>query len=184
MAAYLLNLLPSSAIQNEIPCTKLFNKQPDYSRLRTFGCLCYPHLDSPHKLAPRATPCIFLGYPAYHRGYRCLDLSTNKIILSRHVTFDELQFPYGSITPSNPPSYTFLDPTPSSIMPHIIYNPAPHQPAPNEHNNPTAPQTLDPTPPATPTYQTPTPTTTPTTQPTIAQSPNPTPSYDPTYSGP
>lgn len=68
MAAYLLNLLPSSAIQNEIPCTKLFNKQPDYSRLRTFGCLCYPHLDSPHKLAPRATLCIFLGYPAYHRG--------------------------------------------------------------------------------------------------------------------
>ncbi|GJS86815.1 ribonuclease H-like domain-containing protein [Tanacetum coccineum] len=93
MAAYLLNLLPSSAIQNEIPCTKLFNKQPDYSRLRIFGCLCYPHLHSPHKLAPRATPCIFLGYPAYHRGYRCLDLSTNKIIILRHVTFDELQFP-------------------------------------------------------------------------------------------
>ncbi|GJT83636.1 ribonuclease H-like domain-containing protein [Tanacetum coccineum] len=81
MAAYLLNLIPSSAIQNEIPCTKLFNKQPDYSRLRIFGCLCYPHLHSPYKLAPRATPCIFLGYPAYHRGYRCLDLSTNKIIM-------------------------------------------------------------------------------------------------------
>nr|GEW90948.1 ribonuclease H-like domain-containing protein [Tanacetum cinerariifolium] len=63
MAAYLLNLLPSTAIPNEIPLTKLFNKQPNYSELRTFGCLCYPH----HKLAPRATPCIFLGYPAYHQ---------------------------------------------------------------------------------------------------------------------
>ncbi|GKA09271.1 ribonuclease H-like domain-containing protein [Tanacetum coccineum] len=103
MAVYLLNLLPSTAIQNEIPCTKLFNKQPDYSRLRTFRCLCYPHLDSPHKLALRATPCIFLGYPAYHRGYRCLDLSTNKIILYRHVMFDELQFPYGTIAPIHPP---------------------------------------------------------------------------------
>ncbi|GJV81664.1 ribonuclease H-like domain-containing protein [Tanacetum coccineum] len=98
MAAYLLNLLPSTAINNDIPCTKLFQKEPDYSRLRTFGCLCYPHLDSPHKLAPRATPCIFLGYPSYHRGYRCLDLSTNKIILSRHVTFDENQFPMNFLT--------------------------------------------------------------------------------------
>ncbi|GKC04657.1 ribonuclease H-like domain-containing protein, partial [Tanacetum coccineum] len=131
MAAYLLNLLPSSAIQNEIPCTKLFNKQPDYSRLRIFGCLCYPHLHSPHKLAPRATPCIFLGYPAYHRGYRCLDLSTNKIIISRHVTFDELQFPYGSITPLQPTSYTFLDPTPSLIHQHIIHNTTQHPTTPH-----------------------------------------------------
>ncbi|GKB63076.1 ribonuclease H-like domain-containing protein [Tanacetum coccineum] len=58
MAAYLLNLLPSAAIQNEIPLTNLFNKQPNYSKLHTFGCLRYPHLSSPHKLAPRATPCI------------------------------------------------------------------------------------------------------------------------------
>ncbi|GJX07003.1 ribonuclease H-like domain-containing protein [Tanacetum coccineum] len=120
MAAYLLNILPSSAIQNDIPCTKLFNKQPDYSRLQIFGCLCYQHLYSPHKLAPQATPCIFLGYPAYHRGYRCLDLSTNKIILSRHVTFDELQFPYGSVTHAHPPSYTFLEPNISPITRHII----------------------------------------------------------------
>ncbi|GJW84887.1 ribonuclease H-like domain-containing protein [Tanacetum coccineum] len=131
MVAYLLNLLPSSAIQNEIPCTKLFKKQPDYSRLRIFGCLCYLHLHSPHKLAPRATPCIFLGYPAYHRGYRCLDLFTNKIIISRHVTFDELQFPYGSITPSQPTSYTFLDPTPSLIHQHIIHNTTQHPTTPH-----------------------------------------------------
>ncbi|GJR32061.1 ribonuclease H-like domain-containing protein [Tanacetum coccineum] len=122
MAAYLLNILPSSAIQNDIPCTKLFNKQPDYSCLCIFSCLCYLHLYSPHKLAPRATPCIFLGYPAYHRGYRCLDLSTNKIILSRHVTFDEPQFPYGSVTHADPPSYTFLEPNISPITRHIIHS--------------------------------------------------------------
>ncbi|GJW08472.1 ribonuclease H-like domain-containing protein [Tanacetum coccineum] len=116
MATYLLNLLPSKAIQNDIPFTKLFHKDPDYSRLRIFGCLCYPHLHSPHKLAPRATPCIFLGFPAYHRGYRCLNLQTNKIILSRHVTFDETQFPYKSMTPSNPPSYHFLEPTVASQL--------------------------------------------------------------------
>ena len=88
--AYLLNILPSSAIQNEIPYTKLFNKQSEYSRLLIFSCLCCPHFYSPHNLAPRATPYIFLGYPTNHRVYQCLDLSTNKIILSCHVTFDEL----------------------------------------------------------------------------------------------
>ncbi|GKC68095.1 ribonuclease H-like domain-containing protein [Tanacetum coccineum] len=44
MAIYLLNILPSTAINNEILYTRLFAKNPDYSLIRTFGCLCYPHL--------------------------------------------------------------------------------------------------------------------------------------------
>nr|GEX85360.1 ribonuclease H-like domain-containing protein [Tanacetum cinerariifolium] len=52
---------------------------------------------------------IFLGYPYNHRGYRSLDLNSNKIIISRHVTFDETVFPFGSMTPTKPPSYQFLD---------------------------------------------------------------------------
>ncbi|GJS59958.1 ribonuclease H-like domain-containing protein [Tanacetum coccineum] len=35
MAAHLLNILPSSAINNEIPFTKLYNKPPTYDHLRT-----------------------------------------------------------------------------------------------------------------------------------------------------
>nr|GFA81940.1 ribonuclease H-like domain-containing protein [Tanacetum cinerariifolium] len=54
--------------------------------------------------------CVFLGYLAQHRGYRCLDLSTNKIIISCHVIFDEDQFPFRSMTPDTPPSYDFLLP--------------------------------------------------------------------------
>ncbi|GJX77762.1 ribonuclease H-like domain-containing protein [Tanacetum coccineum] len=110
MAAHLLNILPSTAINNEIPFTKLHNKPPTYDHLRVFGCLCYPHISFDHKLQPRSTACVFLGYPALHRGYRCLDLSTNKIIISRHVIFDEDQFPFGSMTPDTPPSYDFLLP--------------------------------------------------------------------------
>lgn len=44
-----------------------------------------------------------------HRGYRCLDLATNKIIISCNGSFDETVFPYGSVTPNATPSYTFLD---------------------------------------------------------------------------
>ncbi|GJR37024.1 ribonuclease H-like domain-containing protein [Tanacetum coccineum] len=51
-AAYLLNILPSTSINNDIPYTKLFNKPTSYTYLRTFGCLCYPYTFPPHKLAP------------------------------------------------------------------------------------------------------------------------------------
>ncbi|GJQ94138.1 ribonuclease H-like domain-containing protein [Tanacetum coccineum] len=44
MAVYLLNILPSRAINNEIPFTRLFGAQPDYSVLRVFGCLLFPHI--------------------------------------------------------------------------------------------------------------------------------------------
>ncbi|GJT11116.1 ribonuclease H-like domain-containing protein [Tanacetum coccineum] len=66
MAVYLLNLLPSSAINNEIPHTHLFKTQPNYADLRVFGCLCYPYINTNHKLEPCATPAIFLGYPTNH----------------------------------------------------------------------------------------------------------------------
>ncbi|GJU23832.1 ribonuclease H-like domain-containing protein [Tanacetum coccineum] len=110
MAAHLLNILPSTAINNEIPFTKLYNKTPTYEHLRVFGCLCYPHVDVSHKLEPRSTPFIFLGYPANHRGYRCLELASNKIIISRHVRFDEDVFPFENVTSSNKPTYDFLLP--------------------------------------------------------------------------
>nr|GEY82382.1 ribonuclease H-like domain-containing protein [Tanacetum cinerariifolium] len=110
MAAHILNILPSTAIHNEIPFTKLYNQTPTYEHLRVFGCLCYPHVDVSHKLEPRFTPCIFLGYPANHRGYRCLDLASNKIIISRHVRFDEDVFPLENVTFSNKSTYDFLLP--------------------------------------------------------------------------
>ncbi|GJR38108.1 ribonuclease H-like domain-containing protein [Tanacetum coccineum] len=122
MAAHLLNILPSTAINHDIPHTRLYNTKPIYTFLRVFGCLCYPHLDSSHKLAPRSTPCIFLRYPSNHRGYRCLDLATNKVIISRHVTFDETVFPYGSVTPNSAPSYTFLDDDEPTIRPSSSTN--------------------------------------------------------------
>ncbi|GJZ66253.1 ribonuclease H-like domain-containing protein [Tanacetum coccineum] len=166
--AYLLNILPSTSINNDISYTKLFNKPPSYTHLRTFGCLCYPYTFPPHKLAPRTTPSIFLGYPYNHRGYRCLDLNTNKIIISRHVTFDETVFPFGSMTPTKPPSYKFLDDNldTSPIALRLLTTPTSPQQTPPQttpQTNPqTTPQSTPPTPLSTPSPQTtPTPPTTP-----------------------
>jgi len=88
-AVFLTNRRPSSSKNNGIPYHLLHHKMPDYSILRVFGCLCYPNLSATtrHKLSPRSTACVFLGYPPSQKGYRCLDLSTRKIIISRHVVF-------------------------------------------------------------------------------------------------
>jgi len=97
-ATYLLNRRPCSAVQNNIPYQLLYSQPPEYSHLRVFGCLCYPNLSATarHKLAPRFAACVFLGYPSSHKGYRCLDLSTRRVIISRHVVFDESVFPFSS----------------------------------------------------------------------------------------
>ena len=55
MAAYLLNILPSTAIQNEVPFTELYNRSSSYDNLHVFGCLCYPYITVAHKLQPRST---------------------------------------------------------------------------------------------------------------------------------
>ncbi|GJW67998.1 ribonuclease H-like domain-containing protein [Tanacetum coccineum] len=156
MAIQLLNILPSTAIANDIPYTRLYGKDPNYTLLRIFGCLCYPHLYPSHKLEPRATPSIFLGFASSHRGYRCLDLHTNKIIISRHVTFDETVFPYGSTIPKSTSPYTFLEdtfdlhptlPNPAFTTPTIGQtDPLPHQQHPTEPAAQQSPTAAPPTP--------------------------------------
>jgi hypothetical protein len=66
-----------------------------------FGCACYPNIfaTSPNKLSPRSTRCLFLGYSPDHKGYRCPDLTSHRIIISRHVVFDEDVFPLAGSTP-------------------------------------------------------------------------------------
>ncbi|KAJ9552720.1 hypothetical protein OSB04_016765 [Centaurea solstitialis] len=116
MATHLLNILPSTSIQNETPHFRLFKKHPTYTHLRIFGCLCFPHITTSHKLEPHTIPCVFLGYPTHHGGYRCLDLSSRCIIISRHLVFDKTIFPFGSVTPpSTSPSATTFTDYPSSV---------------------------------------------------------------------
>lgn len=63
----------------------------------------------PHKLHPRSMRCIFLGYPPDHQWYRCNDPSTDRVLVSRHVVFDETVFPFSDPTLSE--AYNFLDDT-------------------------------------------------------------------------
>jgi hypothetical protein len=103
-ATHLINRLPTPTLNNVSPYFQLYHKEPEYHKLKVFGCKCYP-LMRPlglHKLEYRSKPCIFLGYS--FAGYKCLDPITNKVYLSRHVVFDEQTFPAKDPTFSHLPS--------------------------------------------------------------------------------
>ena len=59
---------------------------------------------------------LFLGYSNYQRGYWCLDLSTKRIYISRHIIFDEHSFPTKAIIDNT----TSLSTTPTAGKPLII----------------------------------------------------------------
>jgi hypothetical protein len=83
-ATYLLNRLLTKAISTTSLYVSLRRVAPSYEHLRVFGCACYPNLSAKaaYKLTPRSTRCVFLRYSANHKGYRCLDLTTNNIVIS------------------------------------------------------------------------------------------------------
>jgi hypothetical protein len=83
-AIYLLNYLPTKAISTSSPYFTLYGVAPSNEHLRVFGCARCLNLsaNAAHKLAPQSARCIFLEYSANHKGYRCLDLITNNIVVS------------------------------------------------------------------------------------------------------
>jgi hypothetical protein len=94
-ATYLINRMPTSTMNNKTPFELLFHQNPNYMKLKQFGCLCYP-LTKPyntHKLQTKVVSCVFVGYSLTQNAYLCLDLLSKKIYHSRHVLFDETVFP-------------------------------------------------------------------------------------------
>jgi hypothetical protein len=107
----------------------LYDTTPSYDHLRVFGCACYPNTSAttPHKLSPRSTRCLFLGYSPGHKGYRCLDLASHRIIISRHVVFDKDVFPLAvSSPPTDLDSLLEFNPVPPPPQaPRLALLPAP-----------------------------------------------------------
>ncbi|PNX93258.1 histone deacetylase, partial [Trifolium pratense] len=112
-AVYLINKLPTSALPTYIsPHKALFKSQPDYSQIKVFGCLCFPHMRpyNKHKLQFRSSPCVYLGVSPQHKGHKCLD-EHGKIYVSKDVVFHESQFPYFSLFPKSTTNSNMSDNT-------------------------------------------------------------------------
>ncbi|WJZ84553.1 hypothetical protein VitviT2T_004153 [Vitis vinifera] len=121
---HIINRLPTPLLSHQTPFERLYGKLPSYSHIRVFGCLAYAtNVHVPHKFAPRAKRCIFLGYPVGQKAYKLYDLDTHQMFTSRDVVFHETIFPYESI------------PSPSSnsdpVIPLSISNLSPPVPQPS-----------------------------------------------------
>ncbi|KAG7582826.1 Integrase catalytic core [Arabidopsis suecica] len=116
-ATYLINRLPTPNLSMESPYQKLFGETPNYTKLRVFGCLCFPWLRpyTFNKLEDRSTPCVFLGYSQTQSAYLCLQPSSGRIYVSRHVKFDETRFPFQRPSSHPTPSLT----PPSQILSNL-----------------------------------------------------------------
>ena len=101
-ATYLINRLPSKVIANTTPLERLYHQKPDYNSLKIFGCACYPNLRpyNRHKLEFRSTQCVFIGYRNLHKGYKCLEVATGRIYISRDIVFYETLFPFAKLHPN------------------------------------------------------------------------------------
>jgi len=94
-STHIINVLPTPVLHNSNPYTMLFNKNPNYAIFKKFGCACFPLLRpyNKNKFDFRSQQCLFLGYSVNNKGYICLTPS-GKTIISRHVHFNETEFPY------------------------------------------------------------------------------------------
>lgn len=90
---YLINRLPSAVLNFKTPFSLLFNKDPDYSMLKVFGCAYFPFLRpyNQTKLQFQSSNCAFLGYSSNHKGYKCMHPS-GRIYVADTVHFNEMIF--------------------------------------------------------------------------------------------
>jgi hypothetical protein len=92
IVVYIMNRTPTTIVHGMTLEEKFTSKKPNVSHLRVFGCIAYVHVpdEKRSKLDPKAEKCIFIGYSLEQKRYRCFNLSTWKLQMSRDVVFDEM----------------------------------------------------------------------------------------------
>ncbi|XP_074287862.1 uncharacterized protein LOC141613020 [Silene latifolia] len=147
-ATHIINKLPSAVLGWKSPYEILFDKTPDYTELRVFGCQYYAlqYTPSKDKFASKGKKCIFIGYPFGQKAFKLYDLDTHKIFVSKDVVFQESIFPFKSQT-SNSTTNTTHSPLEFPILhpeilddgtdhPHVSDNPVSSNPHTQSIQNP------------------------------------------------
>ncbi|CAI7823372.1 unnamed protein product [Closterium sp. NIES-54] len=135
-AALLYNLYPHPHLPDTTPTTLWLGKTPTARSLRVWGCTAYvllnPQARRQHggKLGPKTQTCIYLGHNADSPDYLFLNPSTQQLVRSRDVVFDETRPFYSTserVSLSDPPSLVWAD---FDAPPDLPPAPAPSPPTP------------------------------------------------------
>ena len=90
-AVYILNRLPTSALENITPYEALEKKKPELGHIRVFGCDAYVY-DEKAKSKGKMAPCAWIGKLVGYKGtnqYRIYDPIKRVIHIRRDVVFNE-----------------------------------------------------------------------------------------------
>ncbi|CAI7920919.1 unnamed protein product [Closterium sp. NIES-54] len=127
-AAYQLNLQLRVSLPETSPTLLWTGKVGDASAFRVWGSRAFVRDLSADKLSPRATPCVFLGFPPDAPGWQFYHPTSRRVLSSQDVTFDEL-VPYYRLFPYRtaplPPPPLFLAPGSPPVDPLPPQGPAP-----------------------------------------------------------
>ncbi|GJX41925.1 ribonuclease H-like domain, reverse transcriptase, RNA-dependent DNA polymerase [Tanacetum coccineum] len=90
-AIYILNSVPTKALEDITPYEAIKQRKPNLENLKVFGCIAYAKVPSQHltKLDDRSTKMVYLGNEQGSKAYRLFDPITRKICVSRDVKFKE-----------------------------------------------------------------------------------------------
>ncbi len=91
-ATYILNRTPNESLDGRTPYQVATGAEPDYDRLRVFGCRAYvqiPKSERRGKLHDMAWAGALVGYSTQSPEWTILDLRTGKLRRAYSVTFNE-----------------------------------------------------------------------------------------------
>ncbi|CAI7866977.1 unnamed protein product [Closterium sp. NIES-53] len=127
-AAHQLNLQPRVSLPETSPTLRWTGKVGDASAFWVWGSRAFVRDLSADKLSPRATPCVFLGFPPDAPRWQFYHPTSHRVLSSQDVTFDE-SVPYYCVFPYRtaplPPPPLFLAPGPPPVDPLPPQGPAP-----------------------------------------------------------
>ena len=81
-ACYLVNISPSSMLEDKTPHEVWTGNKPSLSHLRVFGCDAYVHVpkEKRRKLDNKSERCIFIGYKDGLKGYKLWNSERRKVV--------------------------------------------------------------------------------------------------------
>jgi hypothetical protein len=107
-ATYIQNRSPHRSIKDKTPYEAWSGLKPEVTHFHIFGSRAWARIPSEKRKAldPQSTECIFVGYPDGVKGYRLIDLSSDRLIIEHSVQFEESV----SHVPQQPHADTFTLP--------------------------------------------------------------------------